>query len=223
LNLTSGENSSQLGEILFRGEAEENMNRKVGLLVLAGFVIAAITFSWVSLSTNNDFNNMNGMDHSSMGHGSVDGKLSGQDVMFLQMMIPHHQQGVVISDYALTNSTNVEVLKLANQIKAAQQPEITQMGKWLNDAGLKTDPGHSMDGMGGMLTQDQLSVMAKSKGAAFDKLFLSGMIDHHKGAVAMVSMIFNSKNSQIKEFGNQIRISQSVEIELMESMLANIK
>jgi uncharacterized protein (DUF305 family) len=223
LILAGGENFRKLGKSLFRGEAEENMNRKVGLVVLAGFVIAAITLSWVSLSTNNDFNNMDGMDHSSMDHGSVEGKLSGQDAMFLQMMIPHHQQAVVISDCALTSSRNVEVLKLANQIKAAQQPEITQMEKWLNDAGLKTDPGHSMDGMGGMLTQDQLSVMAKSKGAAFDKLFLSGMIDHHKGAVAMVSMISNSKNSQIKEFGNQIRISQSAEIELMESMLANIK
>jgi uncharacterized protein (DUF305 family) len=223
LILAGGENFRKLGKSLFRGEAEENMNRKVGLVVLAGFVIAAITLSWVSLSTNNDFNNMDGMDHSSMDHGSVEGKLSGQDAMFLQMMIPHHQQAVVISDYALTNSRNVEVLKLANQIKFAQQLEITQMEKWLNDAGLKTDPGHSMDGMGGMLTQDQLSIMAKSKGAAFDKLFLSGMIDHHKGAVVMVSMISNSKNSQIKEFGNQIRISQSAEIELMESMLTNIK
>jgi uncharacterized protein (DUF305 family) len=167
---------------------------------------------------------MNGMDHSSsMDHGSTDGKLSGQDAMFLQMMIPHHQQAVVISDYALTNSSNADVLKLANQVKAAQQPEITQMEKWLNDSGLGTDPGHSMDGMGGMLTQDQLSMLAKSKGAAFDRLFLSGMIDHHKGAVAMVSMISNSNNSQIKEFGNQIRISQSAEIELVSNLLVNIK
>jgi uncharacterized protein (DUF305 family) len=222
LSITGGGNFSQLDECLFRGGAEENMNRKLGLVVLAGFIIAAITLSWVLLSTNNDFDNMNGMDHSSMGQGSVDGELFGQDAMFLQMMIPHHQQALVISDYALTNSRNVEVLKLANQIKAAQQPEITQMEKWLNDAGLKTDPGHSMDGMGGMLTQDQLSVMAKSKGAVFDELFLSGMIDHHKGAVAMVSMISNSKNLKMREFGNQIRISQSAEVELMDNLLAKI-
>jgi uncharacterized protein (DUF305 family) len=200
------------------------MNRKVVLAALAGLIVSAIAFSLVSLTANNEDQNMNGMDHSSsMDHGSTDGKLSGQDAMFLQMMIPHHQQAVVISDYALTNSSNADVLKLANQVKAAQQPEITQMEKWLNDSGLGTDPGHSMDGMGGMLTQDQLSMLAKSKGAAFDRLFLSGMIDHHKGAVAMVSMISNSNNSQIKEFGNQIRISQSAEIELVSNLLVNIK
>jgi uncharacterized protein (DUF305 family) len=200
------------------------MNRKVVLAAVAGLIVSAIAFSLVSLTANNEDQNMNGMDHSSsMDHGSTDGKLSGQDAMFLQMMIPHHQQAVVISDYALTNSSNADVLKLANQVKAAQQPEITQMEKWLNDSGLGTDPGHSMDGMGGMLTQDQLSMLAKSKGAAFDRLFLSGMIDHHKGAVAMVSMISNSNNSQIKEFGNQIRISQSAEIELVSNLLVNIK
>jgi uncharacterized protein (DUF305 family) len=196
----------------------------VVLAAVAGLIVSAIAFSLVSLTANNEDQNMNGMDHSSsMDHGSTDGKLSGQDAMFLQMMIPHHQQAVVISDYALTNSSNADVLKLANQVKAAQQPEITQMEKWLNDSGLGTDPGHSMDGMGGMLTQDQLSMLAKSKGAAFDRLFLSGMIDHHKGAVAMVSMISNSNNSQIKEFGNQIRISQSAEIELVSNLLVNIK
>jgi uncharacterized protein (DUF305 family) len=200
------------------------MNRKVVLAAVAGLIVSAIAFSLVSLTANNEDQNMNGMDHSSsMDHGSTDGKLSGQDAMFLQMMIPHHQQAVVISDYALTNSSNADVLKLANQVKAAQQPEITQMEKWLNYSGLGTDPGHSMDGMGGMLTQDQLSMLAKSKGAAFDRLFLSGMIDHHKGAVAMVSMISNSNNSQIKEFGNQIRISQSAEIELVSNLLVNIK
>jgi uncharacterized protein (DUF305 family) len=200
------------------------MNRKVVLAAVAGLIVSAIAFSLVSLTANNEDQNMSGMDHSSsMDHGSTDGKLSGQDAMFLQMMIPHHQQAVVISDYALTNSSNADVLKLANQVKAAQQPEITQMEKWLNDSGLGTDPGHSMDGMGGMLTQDQLSMLAKSKGAAFDRLFLSGMIDHHKGAVAMVSMISNSNNSQIKEFGNQIRISQSAEIELVSNLLVNIK
>jgi uncharacterized protein (DUF305 family) len=164
------------------------------------------------------------MDHSSsIGHGSVDGKLSGQDAMFLQMMIPHHQQAIVISDYALANTNNTAVLKLANQIKAAQQPEIMQMEKWLKDAGLGTDPGHSMDGMAGMLTQEQLAIMANSNSTEFDKLFLAGMIDHHRGAVAMVSMISNSANLQIKEFGDQIKILQSAEIKLMNNLIANLK
>ena len=80
------------------------------------------------------------------------------DVMFAQMMIPHHEQAVVMSDLALSTSKDAEVLKLAKQIKDAQAPEIIKMQGWLSDAGLSEDPGHSMgNGMGGMLSDSDLS------------------------------------------------------------------
>jgi uncharacterized protein (DUF305 family) len=143
--------------------------------------------------------------------------------MFLQMMIPHHEQAVVMSDLALSTSKDPEVLKLAKQIKDAQAPEIIKMQGWLADAGLSEDPGHSMgDEMGGMLSDSELSVLKGSTGKAFDKLFLAGMIAHHEGAIHMVMMIEDSSNSDISNLGQEIIKSQSAEIELMKKILKRI-
>jgi Uncharacterized protein conserved in bacteria len=136
------------------------------------------------------------------------------------MMIPHHEQAVVMSDLALSTSKDAEVLKLAKQIKDAQAPEIIKMQGWLSDAGLSEDPGHSMgDGMGGMLSDSELSALKGSTGKAFDKLFLAGMIAHHEGAIHMVMMIENSPNGDVNNLGQEIVKSQSAEIELMKELL----
>ena len=142
------------------------------------------------------------------------------DVMFAQMMIPHHEQAVVMSDLALSTSKDADVLKLAKQIKDAQAPEIIKMQGWLSDAGLSKDPGHSMgNGMGGMLSDSDLSALKGSTGKAFDKLFLAGMIAHHEGAIDMVMMIENSPNGDVNNLGQEIVKSQSAEIELMKELL----
>jgi uncharacterized protein (DUF305 family) len=144
----------------------------------------------------------------------------GNDAMFLQMMIPHHEQAVVMSDLALSTSKNADVLKLARQIRDAQAPEIIKMQGWLSDAGLSEDPGHSMgDGMGGMLSDSEISTLKESTGKAFDKLFLTGMIAHHEGAINMVMMIENSSNSDISNLGKEIVKSQAAEIELIKQLL----
>jgi uncharacterized protein (DUF305 family) len=201
------------------------MNRKIILAAVAGFVISAMAFSLVAqLSNDNDQDLMEHIEHSSgMGDGVSAAGLSRSDSMFLQMMIPHHQQAIVISDYALSNSDDSRILSLAKQIKFAQQPEIDQMKQWLKSAGLGTDPGHSMSGMGGMLSDSQLQILATSKGSEFNKLFLRGMIDHHIGAVNMVTMIEDSKNPKVKELGSNIKISQTKEIEQMRDLLSQIK
>jgi uncharacterized protein (DUF305 family) len=158
------------------------------------------------------------------GHGhNSNSQMVGSDAMFLQMMIPHHEQAVVMSDLALSISKDADVLKLAKQIKDAQAPEIIKMQGWLTDAGLSEDPGHSMgDGMGGMLSDSELSALKVSTGKAFDKLFLAGMIAHHEGAIQMVMMIENSPNSEIKNLGQAIVKSQSTEINLMKELLNRI-
>jgi len=158
------------------------------------------------------------------GHGhNSNSQMVGSDAMFLQMMIPHHEQAVVMSDLALSISKDADVLKLAKQIKDAQAPEIIKMQGWLTDAGLSEDPGHSMgDGMGGMLSDSELSALKVSTGKAFDKLFLAGMIAHHEGAIHMVMMIENSPNSEIKNLGQAIVKSQSTEINLMKELLNRI-
>lgn len=115
-------------------------------------------------------------------------------------------------------TTNPEVLALAKQIKDAQAPEIKQMTAWIESSGSSTDMGHDM-GMGGMLTDEQMTALENAQGAAFDKLYLEGMIGHHEGALQMATMIENSSNSEAKELAANIIKSQSAEIEKMKQML----
>jgi len=160
-------------------------------------------------------------DH--MNHGSSNSTMAGSDVMFMQMMIPHHQQAIELSDLALKISKNPEILKLATQIKAAQGPEIEAMKSWLRESGNSEDPGHSMDGMSGMLSSDELKNLGTLSGSSFDRAFLTGMIEHHEGAVHMVMMIEDSQNSDYAAFGAKIKKVQSEEIELMKKLLESIK
>jgi uncharacterized protein (DUF305 family) len=141
--------------------------------------------------------------------------------MFAQMMIPHHQQAIVMSDLALKSSTNPDVLALARQIKAAQAPEIEQMKSWLQAAGTSLMGAHGM-AMEGMLTDSEISALKSATGSSFDKLFLQGMIGHHEGALTMVSMIVNSDNAEARKLAKDIRTSQSAEIVKMKALLEAI-
>ncbi len=183
------------------------------LLTIFLSIIVSFTFS------NRDNNAGSMMHHLSSSQGK---NLSGSDAMFLQMMIPHHKQAVLISELALDKSKNAKLLSLAAAIKSAQKEEILQMKKWLADDGLGEDPGHSMDSMGGMLTQEQISKLKSSTDKEFDRLFLTGMIAHHEGALQMVSMISESKDLNLKLFGESILKSQSEEISTMQDLLAKL-
>jgi uncharacterized protein (DUF305 family) len=199
-----------------------NIDKKTGiLLTIIGVLIGALFLIGAKeifdREGNHRTNKMGGMHHSSSG-----GDITGSDAMFLQMMIPHHEQAIVMSDLALKISKTPQILDLAKQIKTAQNPEIIQMKNWLADSGFSEDPGHSMDGMGGMLSGEDLEILAKSSGKTFEKLFLSGMIEHHQGAIQMVNMISNSANSEIKKFGESIVKTQSAEIEMMNELLKKL-
>ena len=199
-----------------------NIDKKTGILLsVIGVLIAALFFlgSKEIFDRDGDHrgNKMGGMHHS-----SSDGDMTGSDAMFLQMMIPHHEQAIVMSDLALKISKNPAILDLAKQIKAAQNPEIAQMKNWLAESGFSEDPGHSMDGMGRMLSNEDLQVLSKSSGKDFEKLFLNGMIQHHQGAIQMVNMLSNSKDSELKNFGQTIVKTQSAEIELMYELLKKL-
>ena len=200
-----------------------NIDKKTGILlsIIAALLISVVLIASGGMrdsdSDNDDMGMMGGHGHNSSS------QMVGSDAMFLQMMIPHHEQAVVMSDLALSISKDAEVLKLAKQIKDAQAPEIIEMQGWLSDAGLSEDPGHSMgDGMGGMLSDSELSALKGSTGKAFDKLFLAGMIAHHEGAIHMVMMIENSQDSDVNRLGQDIVKSQTAEIELMKKILQRI-
>ncbi len=163
---------------------------------------------------------------------------SQRDLMFAQMMIPHHQQAVDMSTLAEKQTTNAELLALAKQIKDAQAKEIEQMQGWLEASGdtggdmnMQGDMGHDggmMDNgmmddmMGGMLTDEEFDRLAGMSGAEFDRYFLESMIVHHEGALQMVRMITNSSNAEAKALGESIVESQTAEIEQMKQMLAEM-
>ena len=138
------------------------------------------------------------------------------------MMIPHHQQAVDISNLALKTSKDAELLALATMIRDAQTSEIIQMKSWLDDAGAGLDMGHSMEGMGGMLNDAELSALAAATGKSFDILWLKGMIGHHDGAIHMTTMINDAQNEEIKTFGNNVVKDQSAQITQMEAMLKRL-
>ena len=200
-----------------------NIDKKTGILlsIIAALLISIMFIASVGMRDSDSDNDHMGMMN---GHGhNSNSQMVGSDAMFLQMMIPHHEQAVVMSDLALSTSKDADVLKLAKQIRDAQAPEIIKMQGWLSDAGLSQDPGHSMgDGMGGMLSDSEISTLKGSTGKAFDKLFLTGMIAHHEGAIHMVMMIENSPNKDVNKLGQDIVKSQTSEIDLMKKILKRI-
>jgi len=152
------------------------------------------------------------------GCASSDDGFSASDIGFAEMMIPHHQQAIEMSDLALERASNAEVLALAEQIKAAQAPEIETMSSWPGvNAGAHS--GHMMDGM---LTEEEMQQLRTSSGTQFDRLFLEGMIKHHQGAVMMASGVQDSTNAEVAELARAIIAAQEEEIRAMEELLSRL-
>jgi uncharacterized protein (DUF305 family) len=158
-------------------------------------------------------------DHSTQAAGD----LSSDDVMFLQMMIPHHQQAIDISDLALTKGEDAELLALAKNIRDEQAAEIVKMKAWLDAAGADLEMDHGAShSMSGMLSDSELAALDKASGKNFDVLWLKAMTGHHTGAIDMTAMIENAKNAEIKSFGEGIVASQSGQNKAMAAMIKRI-
>jgi len=140
---------------------------------------------------------------------------SADDINFAEMMIPHHEQAIEMSEIALLNTTNPEVLKLAQQIKDAQSPEIDFMKSW-KGVRTSTHAGHMMDGM---LSENELSSLRQAKESKFDALFLKGMIKHHEGAIEMAEDVAASKNKDVADLSAGIIATQNSEIAAMKELL----
>ena len=176
-------------------------------------------------------------------------RFSPADARFMTGMIGHHTQALVMAGWAPGNGASPAVLTLAARIINAQRDEIALMQTWLRDrdqpvpavpapgdtamkhdmAGMTHDmPGmkHDMGGMRmpGMLTDAQLAELKAARGPDFDRLFLTYMIQHHKGAVVMVNELFRTDGAGQDElafkFASDVQVDQSTEIARMERMLA---
>lgn len=150
------------------------------------------------------------------------------DVMFVQRMIPHHQQAVAMSESLLKKSgISAETTALAKEIKAAQQPEITTMQSWLKAWG--HDMGGGMGGMNhggaddGMASDVEMKTFDKADGAAAERMYLEMMTKHHQGAITMAKAeTKDGTNDAAVALAGNIATSQQQEITTMKKLLANL-
>jgi uncharacterized protein (DUF305 family) len=176
------------------------------------------------------------------------------DVVFVQGMIYHHAQAVVMSDWAATHGARPNLALLCKRIALSQRDEITMMQHWLEERHLETpDPLHmlksessathgstSMGGMGsmsmpgmdmgphpmlmtGMLTPGEMRQLDAARGPAFDRLYLTGMIKHHQGALDMVATLFATPGAgqqpELFSFATDVDAGQRAEMARMEALL----
>ena len=155
------------------------------------------------------------------------------DAMFAQMMIPHHEQAIVLAEMAEnpTSEAGPEVISLAAQISSAQGSEIELMKSFLTQWDVPVvEPGSmdhgSMDHgskMKGMLSVEELAKLSSLSGKVFDKEWMLAMIAHHEGAIEMARTVEQSgKNLEVQVLAKTIISGQQVEIDQMKSMLANL-
>lgn len=191
----------------------------------AGLAAAAAIVALSSCSTATDTKDK-AASASSAAEAAAGSAHNSEDVMFLQMMIPHHEQAIQLGAMVPQHTSNAELIKLAAEILKAQQPEINTMKSQLSQWGV--DPGESPHGSGhdgmtmqGMVNDETMVKLDTLKGAEFDKLWLQSMISHHEGAVAMAKTeIADGKNSDMKALAESIVSGQQTEIDQMKKMLA---
>lgn len=147
------------------------------------------------------------------------------DVMFAQMMIPHHEQAIEMSDIALDPTVGAgDVVKsLATRIKGAQDPEINTMKgfltSWKKPLTMDGSMNHS-DMMSGMLSAEDITKLSTLRGTEFDRAWIEGMIAHHEGAIEMASDVLkDGKNAAVRTLANTITSGQDAEITEMKELL----
>ncbi|MEW1775246.1 DUF305 domain-containing protein [Streptomyces sp. NPDC086777] len=149
---------------------------------------------------------------------------NAQDVSFAQSMIPHHQQALEMAGLAVDRGSSAQVRGLAARIEKAQDPEIRTMTGWLKAWG-EDVPMAGMDhsghtGMTGMMSDKDMTMLKQAKGTDFDSMFLTMMVDHHRGAVEMAETE-QSKGAYgpATSMADAVVTAQSAEIKEMNKLL----
>ena len=169
-------------------------------------------------------------DAGSTAADSASSTFNEADVKFAQTMIPHHEQAVEMADAILVKrESRSEITQLAQQIKEAQVPEVEVLKGFLADWEQPLIPDHSSEAhedhwaAEGILTPEEMQALNAAGTAKAQRLFLKGMIKHHKGAVAMVQdEIDNGENPDAVKLAQAIKDGQTAEITTMETLLARV-
>lgn len=167
--------------------------------------------------------------------GSADAEFNDQDVMFVQMMLPHHTQAVEMADMILAkDDIDPAVVDMAQQIKDAQAPEIDLMNGWLDDWGVDPDDMADMSGMegmegmsgmggSGMMSDKMMADLESATGIEASRMFLEQMTEHHNGAIEMAQIEVDAGQfPDAVELAQSIVDSQKAEITQMQDILATL-
>ena len=158
----------------------------------------------------------------------ADTSYNSYDVHFLQMMIMHHDQAMVMSKLAPLRTNSKNILDLAGRIDSSQEDEMLFMKSWLQDRNESTDykHNHKMMKMAGMASPEEISQLKESDGVEFDRLFLRLMINHHDGAIEMVDELRDQSGTAydpiLNEFVADLTNDQAIEIERMNGLLIGL-
>ncbi|MEU3072707.1 DUF305 domain-containing protein [Streptomyces laurentii] len=195
-------------------------------LALAGGVTAAALLLAACGGADTSDDAMSGMDHggkTSAAASPAAGGFNDADVMFAQMMIPHHEQALEMAKLADGRAADAEVKKLVEDIKKAQDPEIQKMKSWLktwNKPEAMAGGGHSM---AGMMSEQDMKDLAATKGKAFDRKFAELMIAHHEGAVDMAKTEqTGGSDAEAKKVADDVVRTQAAEIAQLKKILERL-
>jgi len=194
------------------------MNRSK--ITLAAAAALAIGFSLAGCSTGS-----NQADDSSSSASSSASQHNEQDVTFAQGMVPHHKQAVEMSDMLLDkgDAVDAKVATLAEQIKAAQGPEIAELTAWLEVWHAGSDMSGMDHSMSGMMSDSDMTALDTASAKDAGKLFLQQMVEHHTSAVDMAKTeVDKGRNTDAVVMAKSIASGQTAQITQMQDMLASM-
>ncbi|WP_404438200.1 DUF305 domain-containing protein [Microbacterium aerolatum] len=202
------------------------MNKKLPLAVSTGILTLALALSGCA-----DNSTAPSSETTSPSQSSSASQATEADEMFVTMMIPHHQQAIEMADILLAkDGADPRVVELAEQIKAAQGPEIDKMLGWLEDWGVDYDPDSmggmdhgSMGGDDSMMSEEDMTLLEDADAAEASRLFLEQMIVHHEGAVDMAqTALDDAQNPDVLDLAQQMIDDQTAEIAAMQELLEQL-
>lgn len=185
----------------------------------AALTLAGCGSNTTSHTNANNGSHMNGSRSMSGSSKAAAGERDTADVMFAQMMIPHHQQAIEMTKLAPSRAASPAVKALATRIQAAQTPEITTMRGWLTRWG-SSMTGATTGSDGGMMNADDVTKLQALSSRAFDREFLTMMTSHHQGAIDMArAEQANGRYGPAKTMAANIVRTQTAEIVTMAALL----
>ncbi len=198
-------------------------------VVLGGVVLAAaLTLSACGASSSTTTPKAQASASASYGP-AASGPHNAADVSFASDMVPHHSEAVQMATMALQQGSNAQLKQLATAIKGGQDPEINTMDGWLAGWGAPVPAAGSMTGMGGnasmpgMMTGAENQQLSSANGAAFDRLWVTLMTKHHKGALTMAQTeLRGGQNTDAKALATKIIGDQTKEIATMAALMKSL-